>query len=222
MENNFVAALEMSMDAEFSWIDSFDYKNETHDFPADFKSRIANVSRYAEYSYVSIGSRRMRKGFVAILVALLALAIAGCSYAAYCLIEWNEEQHDETGTLGVTFEITGEPENTSNELLKPVTPLGYEIIRETSDHDLYFKVEYSDSKGNIINYFQENGIESLGLEIDNDDHTFKEISVNGYKGYSREDEYEADIIWTDGYHLFTLQGTCSMDILVSMAESIGE
>lgn len=61
---------------------------------------------------------------------------------------------------------------------------------------------------------------NMGLSIDNENSEFKGTTVNGYKGYSSEKSGNTLLIWTDGIYLYTLQGTCPMEILKKMSNEI--
>ena len=87
------------MNQEFDWLDHFSNPYEEYAFSDQFESNMLKILNKSEYSYVSIGSRRLRKSLLAILVALFLLAVSGCAFVTKYLIEWNETQNDAQGTL---------------------------------------------------------------------------------------------------------------------------
>ncbi len=59
-------------------------------------------------------------------------------------------------------------------------------------------------------YSQDSDIDNMSLSIDNEDADFKELTINGHKGYYYEKEGLNAFFWTDGVYFYTLQGICSM------------
>ena len=91
---------------------------------------------------------------------------------------------------------------------------------ETWDFNGGYEIEYQDGVGNLIIYAQSGEIELMGVGFDNEDAEFHEIVVNGYKGYSYSKLGSNALYWTDGISLFRLIGTCDMETLWQMVESI--
>lgn len=213
-------AAQEALDTKYSWAEDWDDAASDHEFSEAFLKKMDKTCRAAEHSYVSLGRFRMRRAAAAALIAAILMVLAGCTYAVtQAVIHWDEAQNDSNGTLDVYFDIDDPDSNlTDKGLRKPETPEGYEIVSEEKD-DTYLIIEYR--KGDTeISYSQQGGVESIGLSIDNDDPGFKEITVNGYKGYSSHDEYGCFMTWSDGIYLYNIGGSCSMDTLEEMAESI--
>ena len=213
-------AAQEALDTKYSWAEDWDDAASDHEFSEAFLKKMDKTCRAAEHSYVSLGRFRMRRAAAAALIAAILMVLAGCTYAVtQAVIHWDEAQNDSNGTLDVYFDIDDPDSNlTDKGLRKPETPEGYEIVSEEKD-DTYLIIEYP--KGDTeISYSHQGGVESIGLSIDNDDPGFKEITVNGYKGYSSHDEYGCFMTWSDGIYLYNIGGSCSMDTLEEMAESI--
>ncbi len=75
-------------------------------------------------------------------------------------------------------------------------------------------------QGELIVYSQDGDIDNMSLSIDNEDADFKELTINGHKGYSYEKEGLNALFRTDGVYFYTLQETCSMSILKNMGKSL--
>ncbi|MBR3785946.1 MAG: DUF4367 domain-containing protein [Firmicutes bacterium] len=219
MNKNFDSALENAFDKEFSWLDAFENPYASYKFSSQFESSMNTIIPKAEFTYVSIGKRRIRKTLLAALVALLAILITGCAFGVYYLVEWNEVQNDKQGTLDITFDITGEPSSDSNTSVVPKTPAGY-TITEQFDDDSSCIIVYSDAQQNQIIYSRSNDIENMSVSIDNEDAIFKETIINGYKGYTSSKEGVHALYWVDSTYFYELQGTCDIDVLFTMAESM--
>lgn len=161
---------------------------------------------------------RFRKVAVFALVLVLLMALAAC--AVHYIIIWNEENNEKQGTLDVTFEL----ENPNTEDLftfkEPVVPDSYTREVTFRDRDIQ-DIEYIDEKsGKTILYHQTGISESMGLSIDNDDESFTQIEIHGFKGYAITEGAEPFIIWSDGISLYTISSNTSFDELFAIAESI--
>lgn len=219
MNKNFNSALEIALTSEFSWLDDFKNPYSEHQFSSQFESNMKAIIPKSEFTYVSAGRRRIRKTMLAVLIALLALAITGCAVAVHYIVEWHETQNDVQGTLDVTFELDKNQPPDSISMTLPTTPTGYSILEEFND-DSSCIIIYSDSLENQIIYSQRDNIENMGISIDNEDATFKEITIHGYKGYRSSKDGVNALYWASGTHFYELQGTCDMNVLWQMAESM--
>lgn len=161
---------------------------------------------------------RFRKVAVFALVLVLLMALAAC--AVHFIIIWNEENNEKQGTLDVTFEL----ENPNTEDLftfkEPVVPDSYSREVTFRDGDIQ-DIEYTDEKnGKTILYHQTGISESIGLSIGNEDESFTQIEINGFKGYAETEGETPFIIWSDGISLYTISSNISFDELFVIAESI--
>lgn len=223
MNRQYDDAIRHAFDEEFAWLDDFKNPYENHIFSVGFEAQIKQIARRADYRYVSIGRRRIRRLFVA-LIALMLFA-ATCYAAVKAVpketstepkIQWNETQNDLYGTLDVTFDTEGDLPPVS---LDPKTPAGYTIDDILEDEFTLF-ILYSNNDGDLILYSRDHGIENASYGIDNEDADFREVSINGFKGYSSYKEGRNHLFWTDGTDFYMLQGTCSMDVLWDMAATM--
>lgn len=221
MNNNFNIALENALTSEFSWLDDFENPYSEYQFSPQFESSMKTIIPKSEFTYISIGMKRIRKTMLAALIALLALAITGCAVAVHYIVEWHEEQNSKQGTLDVTFELDESQASDSIDTTLPTTPAGYTISEEYNDNSSCIIV-YSDSRGNQIIYSHRNNIENMDLSIDNEDAVFKDTTINGYKGYTSSKDGTNALYWAKGTYFYELQGTCNMDTLWQMAESMME
>lgn len=221
MNKNFDLALENALKNEFCWLDEFENLYSDYKFSPQFESSMKTIIPKAEYTYVSVGKKRIRKTLLAALIALLAIAITGCAVAVHYIVKWHEEQNIHQGTLDVSFELDEEqPTNPGNTTL-PKTPATY-TITEQYDDDFSCIIIYTDSQENQIIYSHCNDVENMSVSIDNEDADFKETIINGCKGYASSKEGINVLYWADNTYLYELQGTCDMDTLWKMAESMIE
>ena len=143
---------------------------------------------------------------------------SGCAIAHY-YIHWDETQNDNYGTLDVEFEVDENLPEKDTSLIYPSIPDDYSKFDAISDEDTLM-IEYRNASNDIIIYTQNIGIENMSLSINNETSVFKEVTLNGHKGYHSEHEGVNTYTWTDGYCLYSLQGTCSNDTLLEIIKSI--
>lgn len=222
MSRNLQKALSEALTIEFDWINDFKNPYEDHQFSKSFESNMQDICKKAEYSYVTLGSKRIRKSFFAILVALFVLAASGCAVVAKYIVTWNETQNDNQGTLDVTFDIEGPVTNGEFIYLTPAAPTDFYAETITKEDGFYVIHFLSSSQDSEILYCQQTMDESMSLSIDNEDAYFEEISINGYKGYEYFKDGLSALHWADGLYYYSLQGTCEISILKEMAESLAE
>lgn len=192
MNNNFNDALQYALVQEMSQYDNLNNPYEKHIFSADFENNIKKIITTSEHTYISVSNKRVRKGLIAILVALFILTATGCAVITHHIITWHESQNDTNGTLDILFEK--ENDMTSSQATRsPQTPEGF-TITSTYEDDGSKLIEYANSKN-------------------------EEISIKGYKGYASIEDNLKVLHWTNDNDFFTLQGTCEMSILFTMAES---
>lgn len=232
-ETQFQEILLEAMNEEYKWIPNPEDLQYDYTFSKKFEKKMKKMmlaygadesieKRHTESSgkneYVWIGRHAFRRMRVIILVAVLVLALVACT--AYVGITWNEKQNDEQGTLDVEFEIADSDDASGEfEYKRPKVPDGFAITAETKYPDM-LKLEYMNEENAGIDYIQQSGIDTMGLSIDNDDESFTEITVNGYKGYARMEGTAPYMTWSDGKYLYYLSGNVSFDLLREMAESV--
>lgn len=221
MNKNFDTALELALKHECSWLDDFENPYSNYEFSPRFENNIKEIIPKVEFTYISIGKKRVRKALLAVIVALLALAITGCAVVVHYIVEWHEEQNDKQGALDVTFKLDNKQESNQTNISLPTTPVGYTISEQYND-DFSCIIVYSDSINNQIIYSHCNDIENMSTSIDNEDAIFEERLINGCKGYVSSKDGINALYWADNTYLYELQGTCEMDVLLTMAESMVE
>lgn len=229
-ELQFRQALRQAMKEEYKWVPDPENLQYDYTFSEEFENKMRELtenfgSRPEEKAHIKVAGIRtgtgrvwIRRWAVVILVAVLMLALAAC--AIYFGISWSEKQNHEAGTLDVSFDV-GNLGNAAEAFMqkRPKTPEGFEIVKEIKYSDI-FKIEYLNDEEKGISYVQEGGIDTMTLSIDNDDVSFTEITVNGYKGYARTEGAEPYIVWNDGMYLYYLSGSVSFDLLNEMAMTI--
>ena len=219
MNDNLQKALSRAIDIEFSWIKDFENPYEEYAFSPEFEANMQDICKKSNYTYVTVGSKRIRKSLIAILVALFVLAASGCAVITKYIVTWNETQNDKHGTLDVTFDIEGPETEGIFEYKTPTTPIEYTSTIITKDSETHI-IEFVGPEGETIIYSQQSMDESMSLSLDNENAYFEEITINGYKGYKSFKEGVSSLHWSDGLYYYNLQGTCEINTLKEMAESL--
>ena len=223
-ETALAAALRDAMEQDYNWLPESPAFVPEHHFSKSFERNMLRILPMAGCRYVTIGGRQLRRAFLVALIAVMILDMtAGAVAVQRALVNWNENQNEEQGTLDVTFDID-DPNNTAGEFryMKPETPEGYEVVTEEKIFDFEYYIEYLSEDGKVIYYSQSAAVENMSLSLDNEDADFYEVTVNGYKGYGYSKLGNNALTWSDGISLFDLTGTCEMEILQDMAKTIFE
>lgn len=181
------------------------------------------IAGKANFQYVSVGRRRLRKAFVAVLIALMAFAFAGCAVAIHqAIIIWNEKSNDKTGNLDITFDVEssdGQIEDIG--FVSPKTPEGYEIVQEEKNENSLIII-YSNGSEKII-YSQAKRLDTMGISVNNENNGLTETKVNGLKGYKGYEEKLnlAILTWCDGVYRYEITGDCNVKALERLVDNMG-
>lgn len=217
------SALKKAMEYEYRDVPNPEQVDNEHCFSEEFEEKMKDICSIAEQPYVTIGRRRIRRAVAVALAAVMILAMtAGAIAIQRIWVKWNTSQNDDAGTLDVTFEID-DPNNQAEEFhyVKPVTAEGYIITSEVKHSDTLYEIQYENTTdGTAIYYLQSGIVETTGIGIDNENAEFQEILINGFTGYSYSKNGSNALIWSDGTSLYQLMGSCDMDVLEEMAETI--
>ena len=222
-EDELYRALIVALETEYQWTETWNDEEYDYRFSAAYRGNMEKIAGKANFQYVSVGRRRLRKAFVAVLIALMAFAFAGCAVAIHqAIIIWNEKSNDKTGNLDITFDVEssdGQIEDFG--FVSPKTPEGYEIVQEEKDEE-YWIIVYSNGIEEII-YLQEKRFDTMRISIDEENNDLAETEINGVKGqWGYEDELNlGTFLWSDGAYLYSVSGNCDMDLLKKIVADIG-
>ena len=203
-EDELYRALIVALETEYQWTETWNDEEYDYRFSAAYRGNMEKIACKANFQYVSVGRRRLRKAFVAVLIALMAFAFAGCAVAIHqAIIIWNEKSNDKTGNLDITFDVEssdGQIEDIG--FVSPKTPEGYEIVQQDKGKDFWMFL-YSNGNSEIV-YSQSKNIGTMGLSVDNENNNLRETEINEFKGYKG---YEEDLnlgafLWSDGSYLY--------------------
>ncbi|MBE5851989.1 MAG: DUF4367 domain-containing protein [Lachnospiraceae bacterium] len=218
-------ALREAMELDYAWIDEINPAELTYEFSPEFKVRIRKIAKMAGHRYVNVGRHRIRRALLIAVVAVMMLGLVACAVVLTKPdIIWNETQNDISGTLDITFDVDY-PEGTDIpakfECIKPKKPWGFKIIAENIYEEArLYELTYENREGKTIRYSQWGHIENMSFGLDNENAEFREITINGHKGYSYSKLGNNAITWSDGIYLYDIGGTADMKTIEKMAQSI--
>lgn len=222
-EDELYRALIVALETEYQWTETWNDEEYDYRFSAAYRGNMEKIAGKANFQYVSVGRRRLRKAFVAVLIALMAFAFAGCAVAIHqAIIIWNETKNQREGTLDVDFDIAYSEEQIEDVgFISPKTPEGYEIVQDEKNEDAWIIV-YSNGIKEIA-YVQEKRFDTMRISLDNENNDLVETEINGVKGQKGYDSALeiGTYIWSDGIYVFLISGNCDMDLLKKMVADIG-
>ncbi|MFQ9893488.1 MAG: DUF4367 domain-containing protein [Emergencia sp.] len=222
-EDELYRALIVALETEYQWTETWNDEEYDYRFSAAYRGNMEKIAGKANFQYVSVGRRRLRKAFVAVLIALMAFAFAGCAVAIHqAIIIWNETKNQREGTLDVDFDIAYSEEQIEDVgFISPKTPEGHEITWEDRREN-YRIIVYENGKEEIT-YVQEKRFDTMRLSIDEENNDLAETEINGVKGqWGYEDELNlGTFLWSDGTYLYSVSGNCDMDMLKKIVADIG-
>ena len=222
MEEQLRSALIDAMGREFAHIPEADDLDDSYAFSAGFEEGVERIFKIASKPYVSVGRHRIRRAVAAALIAAMIMAAAaGAAALRRPIVRWFTHVNKAEGALDVSFEVEDSDGLTGQfTCIRPDVPKGYKVIHEDQVQGLQYSVIYQNKEGLEISYLQTGDMQSMGLGLDNETGDLQETKVNGYKGYSYSSSGNNTLIWSNGIYLFSLGGTCSMDVIRSIAEKI--
>ena len=227
MDSNLKLALGDALAREYARTSEIDPAELNHQFSPEFEKKMQELIDTLdrnERRYVHIGHRRIRRALLVAVVAVMLLGLVACTVVlTKPSVSWNETQNDTSGTLDITFDVEY-PEDaevsTEFEPVKPKKPWGYKIISKEILSTSTFRVTYEKNSGEIIMYTQNGDISSMSIGIDNEDALFIETTINGHRGYACTKLGNNALTWSDGIYLYDIIGTCDMETIEKMAQSI--
>jgi hypothetical protein len=100
-------------------------------------------------------------------------------------------------------------------------PAGY---RESSVDKLgkTIKIEYADTKGNIISFSYRPGENATNVSVDNENHQIESRTINGHETYiakATDEEFDNGVIWSMRGYTFILWSKLPVDELIQVAQS---
>lgn len=163
--------------------------------------------------------RRMRKGLLAAIIAIIVLftGLMSVSATRTPFIEFIKRIFPQFNEITISEESTPPVETIETEYTLSDLPQGYVLDTYQSDDYSVFAIWKNDSSEEIS--FSQRLLDS-SFTIDNE-HYYEELKINGHESYYVEDEYGALLRWTDGYYWFTIRVPASnIDNVMTLQENL--
>ncbi len=239
-DSKFKRALDYSFNREMNEIPSRQELESRYSFSESFENRMEKLINEMKKKYFNIfGLPVSRYAVCFVLMALVAIVVIILRYKnlvsysdarfiftisellllAIFGINTRKISYNMTRTLQTGFVDYEEAEDTADELEFPIPepPESYEKTSEyrTTNHT----VEYKDTVGRVINYIRIDIRSGMLPKIETPD------KVNAIKVGQREAVWFikdglTSLIWADKKYRYQLTGSCNIEKLIKMAESI--
>lgn len=172
---------------------------------------------------IKISTRRnIRKGLLAAIVAIIVLFTGLMSVTATRtpFIEFVKKVFSNRNEITLSENSTLPVERIETEYTLSELPEEYELTTYEKDEIGVFSKWKSSVDESEIVFSQD--ILLVNMSIDNE-HNYREITVNGYNAYLNQYEFNTCLTWTDGNYLFTLNIPNSLNIdITELAKNIVE
>lgn len=213
MENNKELFIKAFMEAER--ISNADYMNiEDVDivFSPEFERKMNkllqknNRIRFSTRCYI-------KKSLIAAIITMLIIFTALMSVSAIRtpFIEFIKKVFPQFNEITLREDSTPPVDRIETEYTLTALPEGFEITEYQKDEFGIFTV-WRNQNGDEIVFSQD--LLNININIDNE-HNYKEITINNRTAYYTENKNSANLVWSDGYYWFTIQASanCKDDIM---------
>lgn len=212
------SALKDALLQEVSLLPSEEELSKAYSISSKCDRKIKRIMRNAEKPVVKIMHFTVRRSLVAAVAIMLLLT--GCmaippirEQVVKFFMEitpiYSELKFDKPSSEYADIEFTHD---------LPTPPKGYEVTTDNKAVE-WHNVQYDNKDGDFIRY-KKSVAENSTLRINTEGVTATDIYINGCAGLKYSNQGINTIVWTDEKHLYTLDGTCDMNILEEMALSI--
>jgi len=172
---------------------------------------------------IQLSTRRtVGRGLLAAVIALI-VAFAGLmsvSATRESIIEFVKKVFPNRNEITLSENSTLPVDKIETEYTLSDIPEEYELTTYEKDETGVFSMWKSSVDNSEIVFSQD--ILLVNMSIDNE-HNYREITINGYNAYLNQYEFNTCLTWTDGNYLFTLNIPNSLNIdITELAKNIVE
>lgn len=162
-------------------------------------------------------TKSLLAAIVAIIVAFVGLMSVSATREP--IIEFVKKVFSQFNEITLSKELPPPVETIQTEYTLTNLPEGYEISNYQKSVNSVFII-WTNESGEEITFAQT--ILNSNVSIDNE-HTYRELEINGLKAYLSEDEYGCALRWSDGYYCFTIRVPTSIKSdIIKLQENISE
>lgn len=171
---------------------------------------------------IKLSTRRtVTKGLLAAIIAITVLVTSLMSVSATRkpIIEFVKKVFSQFNEITLSEDSPPTVDKIETEYTLTYLPEGFKLNTYQKDDYSVFAV-WKNDLGEEIAFFQ-NAIDS-NFAIDNE-HTYRELEINGLKAYLMEDEYGSLLRWSDGYYSFAIKVPASIkNDIITLQKNISE
>lgn len=198
--------------------------NFSPEFEKKLKRKAALYFRNGEYvgesgRYRSLLVRR------ALAVACALVLLVGIAFNAEAIGDFIARWVVDPGSASthISFDVPDGvevPEIIEERYVLSQIPEGYKQINDSVTPRLV-SVDYEDAEGNTFSFTQAS-YSGFHVTLDTENAEFKELRINGYKGYYLIKGDSVNLIWENGKYCFALRSSSCIQLeeLISIAETI--
>ena len=222
MENSKSMFIKAFLEAEA--LDNAKLKSEDEiewEFSEKFENSMNKLIK--KNNHIQLSTRRtVRSGLLAAIIALIVAftGLMSVSATRKPFIEFIKKVFSQYNEITLSENSTLPVKRIETEYTLPELPEEYELTTYEKDEiGVFLRWKSSVDKSEIV--FSQD-ILLVNMSIDNE-HNYKEITVNGYNAYLNQYEFNTCLTWTDGNYLFTLNIPNSLNIdITELAKNIVE
>mgnify|MGYP004611187731 FL=1 len=215
----FIQALIEAKDKELSKLKSED--EIEWEFSEKFESSMNKLIK--KNNHIQLSTRRtVRRGLLAAIIALIVAftGLMSVSATRESIIEFVKKVFSNRNEITLSENSTLPVDRIETEYTLSELPEEYELTTYEKDEIGVFSRWKSSVDESEIVFSQD--ILLVNMSIDNE-HNYREITVNGYNAYLNQYEFNTCLTWTDGNYLFTLNIPNSLNIdITELAKNIVE
>ena len=222
MENSKSMFIKAFLEAEA--LDNAKLKSENEiewEFSEKFENSMNKLIK--KNNHIQLSTRRtVRRGLLAAIIALIVAftGLMSVSATRESIIEFVKKVFSNHNEITLSENSTLPVDRIETEYTFSELPEEYELTTYEKDEIGVFSRWKSSVDESEIVFSQD--ILLVNMSIDNE-HNYREITVNGYNAYLNQYEFNTCLTWTDGNYLFTLNIPNSLDIdITELAKNIVE
>ena len=218
MEQKLKEALQAYYDQELSNLPSEEELAAKQQFSPEFERKMERIKKLSRRNYVSIAHLTVRRSSVAAILVIVLLASSMSVEAIRTPIVKFLLEGYETFSRIIFPPVAPTSEDSTFEYIMPAIPDDYSVVSEIK-LDGFYNVELQSVDGENIRYSKQR-LDSLTMDIDTEGITTEAIVINGFDGLRYSNKDVNNLIWNDGFCVFSLSGTCDFSLLEEMSKNI--
>lgn len=190
-----------------------------HTFSDNFEARMEKIIRRYRRRFVEGTNYTIRKSWIAAAILILALSLSMSVEASRKrIVQFFVEMFERYSDIRYDERDVRYAPDRIREYREPDWGEEYEVVERTEEPFLYVKAYNVCEQATII--YRQRVVEETAGRVNTENIVLHEIELmNNIKARYFNSNGVLVLIWTDEYY-YELQGECSVDILIELAESM--